>query len=43
MAKRIILVLVMVAALIGGLGFVKYRQVETAMRMGASFHCRLRR
>jgi multidrug efflux pump subunit AcrA (membrane-fusion protein) len=37
MAKRFILVLVIVAALIGGLGFVKYRQVETAIAMGASF------
>jgi membrane fusion protein (multidrug efflux system) len=37
MAKRFILVLVIVAALLGGLGFVKYRQVETAIAMGASF------
>jgi membrane fusion protein (multidrug efflux system) len=37
MAKRFILVLIIVAALLGGLGFVKYRQVETAIAMGASF------
>jgi membrane fusion protein (multidrug efflux system) len=37
MAKRFILMLVIMAALLGGLGFVKYRQVEAAMAMGASF------
>jgi membrane fusion protein (multidrug efflux system) len=37
MAKRFILMLVIVAALVGGLGFLKYRQVETAIAMGASF------
>jgi membrane fusion protein (multidrug efflux system) len=37
MAKRLIIVLVLMAALIGGLGFIKYRQVETAIAAGASF------
>jgi len=37
MAKRMVLMLVAVAALLGGLGFMKYRQVEAAMAMGASF------
>ncbi len=37
MAKRMIIMLVLMAALIGGLGFLKYRQVETAIAMGASF------
>jgi membrane fusion protein (multidrug efflux system) len=37
MAKRMILMLVLVIALLGGLGFVKYRQVETAIAMGSSF------
>jgi len=37
MAKRFILMLVIVAALVGGLAFVKYRQVETAIAAGASF------
>jgi len=37
MAKRLILMLVVAALIIGGLGFVKYRQVETAIAMGASF------
>jgi membrane fusion protein (multidrug efflux system) len=37
MAKRLIVVLILVAALIGGLGFIKYRQVEAAIAMGASF------
>lgn len=37
MAKRMILMLAVVAALLGGLGFVKYRQVEAAMAQGASF------
>ncbi len=37
MAKRMILMLVVVIALLGGLGVVKYRQVETANAMGASF------
>jgi membrane fusion protein, multidrug efflux system len=37
MAKRMILMLLLVAAIVGGLGFVKYRQVETAIAMGASF------
>jgi len=37
MAKRMIFMVVVIAAVIGGLGFVKYRQVETAIAMGASF------
>jgi membrane fusion protein (multidrug efflux system) len=37
MAKRLILMLVIVAALLGGLGFIKYRQVEAAIAMGSSF------
>lgn len=37
MAKRLILMLVCVAALLGGLGFVKYRQIETAIAAGANF------
>lgn len=37
MAKRMVLMLVVVAALLGGLGFVKYRQVEAAIAAGASF------
>jgi membrane fusion protein (multidrug efflux system) len=37
MAKRMILTLVAVAAVIGGLGFVKFRQVEAAIAQGASF------
>jgi membrane fusion protein (multidrug efflux system) len=37
MAKRMILMLVIMAALIGGLGLLKYKQVEAAMAAGASF------
>jgi membrane fusion protein (multidrug efflux system) len=37
MAKRLIIVLLLMVALIGGLGFVKYRQVESAIAAGASF------
>jgi len=37
MAKRMIIMLVLMAALVGGLGFLKYRQVEAAIAMGASF------
>jgi membrane fusion protein, multidrug efflux system len=37
MAKRMIFMLLAAAAIIGGLAFVKYRQVETAIAMGASF------
>jgi len=37
MAKRMILMLVTVTALLGGLGFFKYRQVETAIAQGAAF------
>ena len=37
MAKRFIIMLLLVVAVIGGLGFVKYKQVEAAIAMGASF------
>jgi len=37
MAKRMIIMLVLMATLVGGLGFLKYRQVEAAIAMGASF------
>lgn len=37
MAKRLILMLVIVVALLGGLAFLKYRQVETAIAAGGSF------
>ena len=37
MAKRMILMLAALIALVGGLGFVKYKQVEAAISMGASF------
>jgi membrane fusion protein (multidrug efflux system) len=37
MAKRLILTLVVIAAVLGGLGFVKFRQVEAAIAQGAAF------
>jgi len=37
MARRMILMLAVVAALVGGLGFIKFRQVEAAIASGASF------
>jgi len=37
MARRMILMLAVVAALVGGLGFIKFRQVEAAIANGASF------
>jgi len=37
MAKRMILMLTVTAAVIGGLGFVKFQQVQEAMAQGASF------
>jgi membrane fusion protein, multidrug efflux system len=37
MAKRLILTLVVIAAILGGLGFVKFRQVEAAIAQGAAF------
>jgi len=37
MAKRMILMLVVVAALLGGLGFAKFRQVEAAIAQGTSY------
>jgi RND family efflux transporter, MFP subunit len=37
MAKRLILTLVAIVAILGGLGLVKYRQVEAAIAQGASF------
>lgn len=37
MLKRMALMLVLVLALVAGLGFVKYRQIQTAIAQGASF------
>jgi membrane fusion protein (multidrug efflux system) len=37
MAKRLIFTLVAMAAVLGGLGFVKFRQVEVAIAQGAAF------
>jgi len=37
MAKRMILMLAMMVTLVGGLGFVKFRQIKTAVAHGASF------
>src|SRR6266542_366582 len=37
MAKRMILMLVVALGLVAGLGFVKFRQIHTAMAQGASF------
>ena len=37
MAKRMVLMLVVMTGLIGGLGFLKYKQVETAIAKGATF------
>ena len=37
MAKRMIVMLVVTALLIGALGFVKFRQIQTAIAQGASF------
>lgn len=37
MAKRMILMLAVVLALVGGLGFIKFRQIEVAIAQGASF------
>jgi membrane fusion protein, multidrug efflux system len=37
MTKRLILTLVAMAAIVGGLGLVKFRQVEAAIAQGASF------
>lgn len=37
MAKRMIVMLIVVAAIVGGLGFLKFRQVEVAIAQGASF------
>src|SRR5215831_13005936 len=37
MAKRMILMLVLVGLLIGGLGFFKFKQVQGAMAAAASF------
>src|ERR1700688_4638595 len=37
MAKRMVIMLLLMAALVGGLGFIKYRQVESAIAAGASF------
>ena len=37
MAKRMVLMLVVVLALIGGLGFVKFKQVSAAIEQGKNF------
>jgi membrane fusion protein (multidrug efflux system) len=37
MAKRMVIMLLLMAAVVGGLGFLKYRQVESAIAAGASF------
>ena len=37
MAKRMILMLGVVLIVIGGLGFVKFRQIQTAIAEGAAF------
>jgi membrane fusion protein, multidrug efflux system len=37
MAKRMIIMLALIAALLGGLGFLKYRQIESAIAAGANF------
>jgi membrane fusion protein (multidrug efflux system) len=37
MVKRMLLMLAVVLAIVAGLGFVKYRQVQTAIAQGASF------
>jgi membrane fusion protein, multidrug efflux system len=37
MAKRMILMLVVVALVVGGLGFIKFRQIQVAIAQGANF------
>src|SRR5215469_4291583 len=37
MAKRMLLMLAVLSALLGGLAFAKYRQIQTAIAQGASF------
>jgi len=37
MARRMLLMLAVVATVIAGLGFMKYRQVETAVHAASSF------
>ena len=37
MAKRMLIMLLLVAAIVGGLGFMKYRQMETAIAMNSNF------
>lgn len=37
MAKRMLLMLAVVLLILGGLGFVKFRQIQTAIAQGASF------
>jgi membrane fusion protein, multidrug efflux system len=37
MAKRMVLMLVVILALLGGLGFVKFKQVEAAIEQGKNF------
>src|SRR5215467_14474076 len=37
MAKRMLLMLAAMAALVAGLGFVKFKQIQTAVAQGANF------
>ena len=37
MVKRMILMLSVMAAIVAGLGFVKFRQIQTAIAQGAAF------
>ena len=37
MAKRMILMLILAGLVVGGLGFVKFKQIQTAVAQGASF------
>src|SRR5512146_2396517 len=37
MARRMLMMLAVVLVVVGGLGFVKYRQIDTAMKAFASF------
>ena len=37
MMKRMLAMLAVMLVIIGGLGFVKFRQIQTAMAQGASF------
>ena len=37
MAKRLIVMLMLLSAIVGGLGFLKFRQIQVAKAEGASF------